>query len=84
VTAGVFASTLGVDLGEISSSAACSSLAGGDGGGGPNLFEACPDWTNKAAWDRSGLGVWLDPVDVDRSDRLTLWRSDSGEVLESS
>lgn len=42
VTAGVFASSLGVGLVGISSSASCSSLAGGDGGGGPTLFEAAP------------------------------------------
>lgn len=72
MTAGVFASSLGVDFEETSSSAACSSLAGGDGGGGPTLFEEGPDWTNRAGWERSGLGVWPDVIGVDRSDRLTL------------
>lgn len=72
VTAGVFASSLGVGLGEIPSSTSCSSLAGGDGGGGPTLFEAGPDWTNRAGWERSGLGAGPDVTGVDRSDRLTL------------
>ena len=72
VTAVVFASTLGVGLGEISWSASCSSLAGGDGGGGPTLFEAAPDWTNRAGWEESGLEAGLDVMGADRSDRPTL------------
>ena len=72
VTAGVFVSSLGVRAGKFSSSGPCSSLAGGDGGGGPTLFEAAPDWTNRAGWERSGLGAGPDVMGVDRSDRPTL------------
>ena len=76
---GIVASSLGVDFKETSSSTACSSFAGGDGGDGGEG----PDWTNRAGWERPGLGVWPDAIGIDRSDRLTLWRSESGEVLES-
>lgn len=64
MTAGALGSTLGMGFREISSSAVCSSLAGGDGGGGPTLFEVCPG--------RSGLGAGPDATGADRSDRLTL------------
>lgn len=84
MTAGSFGSTLGVILGENSSSAACSSLAGGDGGGGPTLFKAMSEWLNRAGCARSCLGAGPVAWGVERSDRLTLWRSKSGEVLESS
>lgn len=84
VTAGSFDSTPGVVLGEGSSSAACSSLAGGDGGGGPILFEAMSDWLNRAGCGRSCLEAVPDTRGVGRSDRPTLWRSESGEVAESS
>ena len=72
MTAGVFASSLGVGLGEISSLTSCSSLAGGDGGGGPTLFGGASDWTNRAGWERSGLGAEPDGTGVVRSDRPTL------------
>ena len=72
VTAGVLASSLGVGFRETASSASCSSLAGGDGGGGPILFETAPDWTNKAGWGGSGSGAGPDVMDVERSDRPTL------------
>lgn len=84
MTAGSFGSTLGVVLGENSSSGACSSLAGGDGGGGPTLFEAMSDWLNRAGCGRSCLGAGPDIRGVERSDRLTLCKSESGEVPEPS
>ena len=72
MTAGGFGSTLGVDLGENSSSVACSSLAGGDGGGGPTLFKATSGWVKRAGCGRSCLGTGPDTRGVDRSDRPTL------------
>ena len=84
MTAGSFDSTLGVVFGEGSSSAACSSLAGGDGGGGPILFEAMSDWLNRTGCGRSCLEAGPDTRGAGRSDRPTLWRSESGEVVESS
>ena len=72
MTAGVFASTLGVGLGGISSPAPCSSLAGGDGGGGPTLFKARSGCVNRAGCGGSCLGTGPDTMGVDRSDRPTL------------
>jgi hypothetical protein len=84
VTAGGFGSTLGVVLGENCSSAGCSSLAGGDGGGGPTLFEVASSWSSRTGCGRSCLGAGPEARGAESNDRLTLWRSESGDAFESS
>lgn len=72
MTAGDFASTLDGGLRGVSSPSPCSSLAGGDGGGGPTLFRAGSDCVNRAGCGGSCLGTGPDTMGVDRSDRPTL------------